>query len=361
MCTIGRISSRTAGKAHHRADQTGNPTWCEQNRTDYGSKRSCNSFLNTAMIPVAQSSLMIEDYDGKTYNVITRENYEFLRDSYFQYVKLLKKEAKHIPGNSIGEGIANLYDEMSELLGEDLNVNIEREDDRLFFRLWKYHNWGECTLYYFPVKFLESLNPTLRKIAITFIHKLMKANGIDTFMDYEDTDYMFEMLVDDAGSDDDLQDRKKRLRLLNSYQSGKIGKLLKRVESKSYYKNLPNAIKSYSPQNGFEIQLIEVMKKGLRFLTPEQGIMQYAYDAYYEENPDFQPMYLQQQIRVIYDTNDIVTDQLVDYYNLYSRETYDITPVTICDLSPNTKELFRMDDYPEQFFKWADEFIGLIC
>lgn len=89
--------------------------------------------------------------------------------------------------------------------------------------------------------------------------------------------------------------------------------------------------------------------------------MQYAYDAYYEENPDFHPMYLQQQIRVVYDTNDIVTDYLVDYYNSYSRETYDIVPITTFDLSPNTKELFRMDDYPERFFKWADEFINVIC
>ena len=88
--------------------------------------------------------------------------------------------------------------------------------------------------------------------------------------------------------------------------------------------------------------------------------MQYAYDAYYSENPDFHPMYLQQQIRVVYDINDIVSDYLLDYYNSCSRETYDITPVTVRDLSPDTEELFSMDDYPERFFRWADEFISLI-
>ena len=50
---------------------------------------------------------------------------------------------------------------------------------------------------------------------------------------------------------------------------------------------------------------------------------------------------------------------LVDYYNSYSRETYDIIPVTTCDLSPETEELFRMDDYPERFFKWAEKFINI--
>ena len=357
MCTIGRTTAGTTGKAHHRADQTGNPVRGGQERTDCGSKRGCNSFLSTALAPIAQKNLVVDTYDGNSINVVTRENYEFLRDSFFNYALLLKKEAVHTPGNSIGESIARLYDEMDNLIGDNLNVNIEQEEGRLFFRLWKDHKWGSYTLYYFPVKFVELLTPALRKIAITFIHKLMRANGIWTFLDYEESDFMFEMLAED--DDSDSSDSKERMKLLDSYQNGKIKKLLKRVESKSYYKNLQKSLESYTPQNGFEMQLIEVMKKGL--LIPGQGIMQYAYDAYYEENPDFHPMYLQQQIRVVYDTNDIVTDYLVDYYNSYSRETYDIVPITTFDLSPNTKELFRMDDYPERFFKWADEFINVIC
>ena len=54
------------------------------------------------------------------------------------------------------------------------------------------------------------------------------------------------------------------------------------------------------------------------------------------------------------------TDCRVDYYNSCSRESYDIIPVTPLDLSPETGELFRMDDYPERFFKWADKFINII-
>ena len=29
------------------------------------------------------------------------------------------------------------------------------------------------------------------------------------------------------------------------------------------------------------------MKEGLEFLTPEHGIMEYGYDPFYEEEPDF--------------------------------------------------------------------------
>lgn len=132
---------------------------------------------------------------------------------------LLQKEGIHTPGNSVGEGIANLYDEMNTLVGDELHVNIEQEGGRLFFRLWKYHKWGSFTLYYFPVKFLESLNPVLRRIAITFIHKLMKANGIDTFLDYEESDFVFEMLSEDDGSAP--EEWKERMKLLDSYQEGK--------------------------------------------------------------------------------------------------------------------------------------------
>ena len=303
--------------------------------------------------------LFSESPDGKPCNLITRENYEYLRDSFFRYASLMKKEAVHAPGLTMAEGITRLHDEMSDLVGNDMNVNIEQDGERLIFRLWKCHRWGELTLYYFPVKFVENLGPELRRISVTFIHNLMQANGIDTILDEDDTEYALTWLAEE--NDDEQDDRKKRLKLLHSYEKGRIHRLLRRVAAKSYYKDLPGAIGSYTPQNGFERQLVDAMRSGLPFLTPERGIMGYGYDAYYSENPDFHPMYLQQQIRVVYDINDIVSEYLVDYYNSNSRETYDITPVTTCDLSSDTGELFRMDDYPERFFKWADKFINIIC
>ena len=180
MCTIGRTSVGTARKAHHRPDRTECTTRCEQDRTDYGSKRGHNSFLNTALAPIAQKSIVVDSYGSNGINVITQENYEFLRDSFFNYALLLKQEAVHTPGKSIGASIANLYDEMDKLVGEGMNVNIEQDNGRLYFNLWKCHKWGELTLYYFPMKFVEALNPTLRRISITFIHNLMRANGIST-------------------------------------------------------------------------------------------------------------------------------------------------------------------------------------
>ena len=47
-------------------------------------------------------------------------------------------------------------------------LNLEDDNGCLYFNVWNTHTWGEYTLYYFPVKFVEELNPTLRRIVITF-------------------------------------------------------------------------------------------------------------------------------------------------------------------------------------------------
>ena len=359
MCTIGRTAGGSAGKAHHRTDRAQYPVWNGQERKDNGAKRCRSSFLNTTFLPRPLPSLFVEDTGGNRYNLITQENYEFLRDSYFRYACLLGKEAVHTPGRTFGEGIAKLHEEMEILVGEELNVNIEEQNGRLLFRLWKTHRWGVLTLYYFPVKFLEALGPELRRISITFIHKLMKANGIQTVLDEDDTDYVLIWLSEEV-PDETAEERRKRLKLLRSYENGKVQALLRRVENRCYYKNLPKALDRYEPQNDYERSLVSALKKGLDFLSPEHGIMEYSYDPFYEEEPECLPMYLHQQIRVVYDSNDMVTDYLVDYYNSYSRETYDIIPATTLALSPETEKLFCMDDYPERFLQWADKFINII-
>lgn len=120
----------------------------------------------------------------------------------------MKKEAVHAPGLTMAEGITRLHDEMSDLVGNDMNVNIEQDGERLIFRLWKCHRWGELTLYYFPVKFVENLGPELRRISVTFIHNLMQANGIDTILDEDDTEYALTWLAEE--NDDEQDDRKKQ-------------------------------------------------------------------------------------------------------------------------------------------------------
>lgn len=358
MQTIGTRAGAAACPAHYAANRKLPQQRSGETEKNYGAKRCRNAFLDTR-IKAITPKCVTRQWDGVTYNYITRENYEFLRDSYLRYAGLLGVEAKHRPARSIGESILRLRTEMDALIGSGLNVNLEYEEDRLYFALWKCHQWGKCTLYWFPVKFLECLNPRLRRIAVTFLHQFMWSNSLDTMNDEEDTDYVLEWEEETMPEERNKEDREEHLKTIESYKSGKIYRLLKLVRTKSYYKNLPKELERYEAKNDFERDLIKAMKEGLELIRPERSIMQYAYDPFFDENPDFLPMQLERQIRFIYDIHDGITASLEEYFNNCMQETYEIIPTTVCRLSPQTERLFCMDDYPERFFTWADKFIEL--
>lgn len=104
MCTIGRTAGGTACKAHHRTDRTQYPLRYGQERKDYGTGGCRSSFLNATFQPKPLPSLVVEDSDGKRHNLITRENYGFLRDSFFRYAYLMEKEAVHTRAGHSGKG-----------------------------------------------------------------------------------------------------------------------------------------------------------------------------------------------------------------------------------------------------------------
>ena len=158
MQTPERITVGTARKAAHKPDR------------ETLSLRS-NSFLKTTFQSTVPS-FIIKDYGEDTFNIITQENYDFLRDSYFRYAELLNVKVDHAPGKTLNESINHLYYEMQTILSDNIGLNIEMYDSRLHFTLWKCHRWGTCKLYYFPVKFLTRINNGLSRIAISFLTSL---------------------------------------------------------------------------------------------------------------------------------------------------------------------------------------------
>lgn len=103
------------------------------------------------------------------------------------------------------------------------------------------------------------------------------------------------------------------------------------------------------------------MLDGMEFLEPKKPIMHYAYDPYYDNDPDIRPVGLHRQICIVYEEDDIVTRTLIDFINSDYQESYEIIPVTTMKLTPKTESLFKIsDEYPERFFQWSDKFINII-
>ena len=90
----------------------------------------------------------------------------------------------------------------------------------------------------------------------------MRANGISTVLDEDDMDYALTLMSEVGPGRNGIRPEKRR-RLLHSYEEGRIQALLRRVENKCYYKNLPKALDRYEPKDGYEQSLVSLMKEGL--------------------------------------------------------------------------------------------------
>lgn len=360
MYTVEQIPVGKSCDGHYSPDKAGIQLRHGQEKEDGGTRRCRYPFLTASLAKMPPRSVVKECRQGEEYEFISQENYEFLRDSYLRYANLSGRGGLPFsPCGNVGADIAKLYMAMAALVGNDIGVNLEQNEGRLKFRLWKCHRWDEPTMYYFPVKFIEGLNPRLSRISATFMHDLMLGNGMNTVLDCEAFDYVMECLFDP--DEEPSKEAEERARLCRSYKKGKIGRLLRRVGSKRYYGNLARALDRYMPQNGYEKELVGLMGEGMQFLYPKKPLLDYAYDPYSRENPEFNPIGLKSQVMVIYDVQDFMTEYLMDHYNSYYPETYAILPVEILDLSPDTDRLFSMDDdYPTRFSLWADRFIECI-
>lgn len=339
------LASRTAALRH------------ESETAHYSPCGGCNAFLKKPVPAIAPQC--VTDTDGNI-NLVTRENYEYLRDSYFRYAYLLNIVPRHDPGRSYGEGIANLYDEMRRLV-DNVDVNIEAADGKLQFALWNPNEWGEHTLYWFPVEFIERLRPRFRRLVITFLHELMKHQRFSPITEWDEMEWIYEWLGQNIGEMPDECARREMQDMMASYKVGKIHRRLQRVERRRYYKNLPRAFKKHVPADAVEQSLLKLMTEGLQFIGKDKpSVMDFAYDPHFEESPDFYPIRLDQQINLVYTIDDMFIEEMIAYLNDTIQESYEIVPTTVLYLTPETECLFTPNDYSTRFFFWADRFITFI-
>mgnify|MGYP006987329441 CR=1 FL=1 len=231
---------------------------------------------------------------------------------------------------------------------------------KLYFCLYRFHEWPDYTLFWIPIDFIEKISVPVRCIVREFIRRFIRHHGLNMVKETWYYELALEELRDWKERDPDAspQEIRQNNLLAESYETGKISKALKRMEGKPFCVRLEDKIRECRTEAKRERELLGLVSEGLELITPDNPcLIQYYYDWAYEKEPNFPPIGLDTQIMLAYSNNDMLAENMESYFNSDCRETYAITPVTYMYLTPETDRLFRMDDYPERLSKWMQRFM----
>ncbi len=301
---------------------------------------------------------MRKNAQGEKCNYLTRGNYLYLRESVRRYASLLGKKLIHDPGVTPGEGIGNLYNELAGLVGSDININIETENDRLVFKLWDTYRWEGYHLIWLPVRFVEKLRTPLRRLAISFLHHVHKIGRFDTTNNNDDMEMIMEWYEDvDDWPEDERDDL---LGLMNGYRNGKIHHLMNRIEKCSYHSDLGGALAGFVPENEKERELVALMIEGLEIFRKDgPNIFQYSYDPFRDEYNDDCPITPDQTIRLVYG-DDYLMDSLRGYLSEQAGNNGEVIPCATLTLRPDGNTLFGKEEYPALFFRYMAKLLDFL-
>jgi hypothetical protein len=206
------------------------------------------------------------------------------------------------------------------------------------------------------VSFIKRLSGCIKEIAMSFMHLFIKKNHLPHFAYCYEYEYIFEIADHDFDENPEIPD------LLYSYSKGYIHYLLCDLYNLEPL-NVVELLQKYEPAGAQEERLLECFKKGLRFISGEDCIMNYDYDPnlehYPEEYEDIEPVTLDRIIRYVYDIDDYISKELEDMTNRHMQESYSVTPTSYLVLRPDTK-LFNPSDYPEKFSEWFFEMVEVV-
>lgn len=365
MQTAIGITNGIFGKAdHQRGGSVGHQTGYRQSEEKKAAAPGKRHDLLTERIrPFAPDYYRKDDNGDDAINLTTPENFDFLYRSALRYTELLgiKLPFRHRKGGNPRMEIAGLFRVMEEILPEQ--VNIEEAGGRLYFCLYRYHDWPDHTLFWIPIDFTEKLSVPVRRMAKEFIRRFVRHHGLYNLTDTYYYELAWDEMDDWKNRDDEATPQKgiEYKKLAASYCSGKIAKAIKRMSGKTFCSNLEEKIRTHRTGNRTEEELLEIIREGMGLITTDSPCLcRYEYDWAYEEDMDFRPIELRSQVMLVYSDNDALTHCMANYFNADYNETYVITPVTCTYLTPETDKPFRMDDYPERLSKWMGRFLELI-
>lgn len=359
MQTVAGLRNGAPGASHNRGHHVGNGYKQGNKKAEAqvaAAARKRNGFLTGRLIPVA-SELHVET-DGVKTDVATMANLEYLYRSAANYARLLgvklkfncKKYARHPK-----LGMAELYRAFDAIVSE--NVNIELDGGRLVFCLYRFNKWPDYEVLWLPLDFTDSLSKEVRRVTLEFIRRFARHHGMWNITG----SYHFSMVEDylsccyeDEPDDNRTEaERRRTLRLLDSYNNGRISRLFKRIGGRAFCRDLEETLESCRPANEAERILLGIINDGLALIGKGKPcIMDYEYDWEKEDKPDIMPVGLECQILLAYSLDDEVAAEVMQAFSADVRESYNLTPVTRLLITPETDKVFTEDDFPERFAKW---------
>lgn len=365
MQTVAGTRNGTAGSPDNRGHRVGHghkPWSRKAEKETLASARKRNGFLTGRLLPAA-SGLCVEA-DGVRTEVATTANLDYLYRSAANYAGLLgvklkfncKKYAR-LPKS----GMAELYRIFDAIVPE--NVNIELDGGRPVFCLYRFNDWPGYEVLWLPLDFTEKLSKDVRRVTLEFIRRFARHNGMLNIT----VTYHFSIAEDWLADDDGWQegcagaDRRRTLRLLESYSNGRISRLFKRMGGRAFCRDLERALDSCRPEGEAEQALLGIIKDGLPLIGKgKPSIMDYEYDWAWEDDSDIMPAGLESQILLAYSLDDAVAGEVLQAFSADIREGYNLTPLTRLLITPETDRVFTEDRFPECFAEWFYRFVGHI-
>ena len=262
-------------------------------KTEVATGRKRNAFLTGKVPSIATDYYMESQTDETEKNLTTSENFDFLYRSALRYAGLagIKLPFRPRKGGSPRMNIAGLYRAMDEALPEQ--VNLEEKAGRLYFCLYRFHEWPDYTLFWIPIDFIEKISVPVRGIVREFIRRFIRHHGLNMVNETWYYELALEELRDWKNRDPDAspQEVRRNNLLAESYENGKISKALKRMEGKPFCIRLEDKIRECRTETKTERELLGLVSEGLELITPDSPcLIQYYYDWAYEKEPDFPPI-----------------------------------------------------------------------
>lgn len=360
MQTIIGTPRTNAGPVYHPGNRTIDRHQ-QGNRREKAKKTSTsrrrNSFLTGRILPVS-TDYILTTYDGEEINLTTAESYDYLYRSALNYARLLGTELPYkIPARkkrSYRMEIVRLYEALESIVSEQ--VNFEVIEGRFSFCLYRFHNWPDDTLFWMPIDFTNRLRRGLRQIVLEFIRRFVRHHRLERITELSHYEMIEDCLFDYASMD--KRQKRQLMCLEKSYKKGgRIANALKQMSGRAFCTDWERKLETFVSANDSEKELLELIQEGKTFIGKDSpSILSYEYDWEREDEPDFFPIELGTLVALTYSIDDPVVKQLESFLNQAGMETYALTPVSTWMLTPHTKQLFPIDDFPEKFAEWFDRF-----